>query len=91
MHVQAVKDLIARVFRLQTEVSRLRTDVNKLGGPRDTVVLRQKVLRRCHVAFELFPLVAGILGEARSLTLTGVDVFHRWDPRLSDYRRMQRG
>ncbi|EIE21609.1 snare-domain-containing protein [Coccomyxa subellipsoidea C-169] len=40
---KANKDLIARVFRLQTEVSRLRSDVNKLGGPRDTVDLRHKV------------------------------------------------
>ena len=42
---QVNKDLIAKVFRLQTEVSRLRSDVNKLGGPRDTVDLRHKVLR----------------------------------------------
>ena len=40
---QAAKDLIARVFRLRTEVSRLRADVNRLGGPRDTVELRHKV------------------------------------------------
>ena len=41
--LQATKDLIARVFRLQTEVSRLRRDVTKLGGPRDTTELRHKV------------------------------------------------
>ena len=41
--LQAVKELIARVFRLQTDVSRLRADVNRIGGPRDTVDLRQKV------------------------------------------------
>lgn len=45
---QVNKDLIAKVFRLQTEVSRLRSDVNKLGGPRDTVDIRHKVLRILH-------------------------------------------
>lgn len=45
---QVNKELIAKVFRLQTEVSRLRSDVNKLGGPRDTVDLRHKVLRITH-------------------------------------------
>lgn len=45
--MQANKELIARVFRLQTDVSRLRADVNKIGGPRDTVDLRHKVCLAC--------------------------------------------
>ena len=51
---QVNKDLIAKVFRLQTEVSRLRSDVNKLGGPRDTVDLRHKVLRIIHPVYCLW-------------------------------------
>ena len=31
------------MFRLQTEVTRLRASVERLGGPRDTVELRHKV------------------------------------------------
>lgn len=31
------------MFRLQTDVSRLRADVNRIGGLRDTVDLRHKV------------------------------------------------
>lgn len=42
MCVQAIKELIADVFRLQTEVTRLRASVDRLGGPRDTVELRHK-------------------------------------------------
>ena len=42
MRAQATKELIADVFRLQTEVTRLRTSVDRLGGPRDTVELRHK-------------------------------------------------
>ena len=41
--LQDVKALIARVFRLQTEISRLKADVQKIGSARDTQELRQKV------------------------------------------------
>jgi uncharacterized protein YlxW (UPF0749 family) len=41
--LQTNKELIAKVFRLQTEVSRLRADVNRLGSARDTVEHRHKV------------------------------------------------
>ena len=41
--LQDVKALIARVFRLQTEISRLKADVQKLGSARDTQELRQRV------------------------------------------------
>lgn len=41
--VQDVKALIQRVFRLQTEISRLKADVQKIGSARDTQELRQKV------------------------------------------------
>ena len=40
---QATSDLIAAVFKLQTEVSRLKADVQRLGTPRDTPELRQKI------------------------------------------------
>jgi len=40
---QATKELIAEVFRLQTEVTRLRGSIDRLGGPRDTAELRHKV------------------------------------------------
>ena len=41
--MQVTKELIGSVFKLQTEVSRLKSDVQKLGSARDTVELRQKV------------------------------------------------
>lgn len=41
--VQGTKELIASIFKLQTEVTRLKNDVQKLGSGRDTVELRQKV------------------------------------------------
>ncbi len=40
---QATSDLISAVFKLQTEVSRLKADVQRLGTPRDTHELRQKI------------------------------------------------
>jgi len=40
---QATSDLISSVFKLQTEVSRLKADVQRLGTPRDTPELRQKI------------------------------------------------
>ena len=41
--MQETKELIASVFKLQTEVTRLKNDVQKLGSARDTIELRQKV------------------------------------------------
>lgn len=35
------QQLIQRVFRMRTAVSRLKSDVAKLGGPQDTVDLRK--------------------------------------------------
>ena len=52
--LQAVKELIARVFRLQTDVSRLRADVNRIGGPRDTMDLRHKVCSSLKCIYGLF-------------------------------------
>ena len=40
---QATSDLISSVFKLQTEVARLRADVQRLGTARDTPELRQKI------------------------------------------------
>lgn len=40
---KGTKELIASIFKLQTEVTRLKNDVQKLGSGRDTVELRQKV------------------------------------------------
>lgn len=40
---QATSDLISAVFKLQTEVSRLNADVQRLGTPRDMPELRQKI------------------------------------------------
>ena len=37
------QQLIQRVFRMRTSVSRLKSDVAKLGGPQDTVELRKSV------------------------------------------------
>ena len=34
---------MAKVFRLQTEIARLKSDVQKLGGARDTTELRHRV------------------------------------------------
>ncbi|KAK9811271.1 hypothetical protein WJX72_000992 [[Myrmecia] bisecta] len=42
---KVTKGLIASVFRLQTEVSRYRADVDKLGSARDTVELRHKIMQ----------------------------------------------
>lgn len=40
---QATSDLISSVFKLQTAVSKLKADVQRLGTARDTVELRQKI------------------------------------------------
>lgn len=40
---KAVKDVVGAVFKIQTEVSRVKRDVEKLGGPRDTAELRQRI------------------------------------------------
>lgn len=41
--LQATSELIASVFKLQTEVSRLKADVQRLGTDRDTVDHRHKI------------------------------------------------
>ena len=41
--LQVNQQLIQRVFRMRTSVSRLKSDVAKLGGPQDTVELRKSV------------------------------------------------
>ncbi len=40
---QTTSELIAAVFKLQTEVSRLKADVQRLGTERDTAEHRQKI------------------------------------------------
>ena len=40
---QATNKLIQSVFKLQTEVTRLKADVDRIGGPTDTVEHRQKI------------------------------------------------
>ena len=40
---QSDRDLVAAVFRLQTDVARLKADVDRLGGPADTVELRRRL------------------------------------------------
>ena len=37
---------------VQTDVARLRADVNRLGGPRDTVDLRHKVCKQARRSSE---------------------------------------
>ena len=57
------------MFRLQTEVTRLRASVERLGGPRDTVELRHKVLtqtllqRHGRQSGLAFPAMACYLGN----------------------------
>lgn len=41
--VQVNQALVQRVFRMRTAVSRLKSDVAKLGGAQDTVYLRKSV------------------------------------------------
>lgn len=43
MASQAVKAVVAAMFKMQTEVSRVRHDVDRLGTARDTVDLRQRI------------------------------------------------
>ena len=40
---QVTNKLIQSVFKLQTEVTRLKADVDRIGGPADTVEHRQKI------------------------------------------------